>query len=278
MRSSAARPAASASRASAARARTAAARSVASARARAPSSGVASRGSVADHAWEVVLVEGDEVGAVRQEQRGLEESCVVTGGAEVREELIVGNRDGVRAAGDRRAAHGDGVLQAIVAVDDEDVLEAHRGETFEHGGERRLGDLGGKPQRVGLRHTAGRPPRRWSEHGARAVGDPFGERLSLEEVEPERQVVAVPLDRPQRHDERRALGEPRLELTGPQLFQPMDHAKLTTVRTPPSAGWSNASSSSSSVIRRPIRSATGIVPLATQSRSCGRWSAGRAEP
>ena len=128
------------------------------------------------------------------------------------------------------------------------------------------------------RDAARRPPGRRREHGLGLLRRALGERGRLQQVEPERQVVAVPLDRPEREHQRRPLGEPCLEPGGVELVQPVDHGKLTTVRTPPSAGSSKASSSSSSVIRRPTRPASGIVPSAAQASKSGRCSRGRGEP
>ena len=101
-----------------------------------------------------------------------------------------------------------------MAVQDDDRAEPHVRKALEDGGEHGFGDRSRQAERVRLRDAAGRPPGRRGEHGVRTLRGALGDRRRLQKVEPERQVVAVPLDRPERQDERRALGEPRLELGG----------------------------------------------------------------
>jgi hypothetical protein len=116
----------------------------------------------ADHAGEFSLeLEVDEIRSVREQQRGLEYAGVVAGCAEVGQELVVGQRhDGGGGTGERGAADCKRVLEAVVAVQHADRAEPHGGERLEDGGENRLGQGGGQPQRVRLRDAARRPPRR----------------------------------------------------------------------------------------------------------------------
>src|SRR5581483_2167998 len=126
--------------------------------------------------------------------------------------------------------------------------------------------------------AAGRPTGRRREQGVGYVRRTFGNRLCLQQVEPERQMVAVRLDRPEGEDDRGLLVEPLLKGGRVELLQAVDHPNSSTVRTPPFAGSAKASSSSSRETRRPTRSATGIAPSAHQARSCGRCFRGCTDP
>ena len=102
-------------------------------------------------------LEVDQIRPLGEKQRRLEDAGMVAGRTEIGEQLVVGERDhGRSGAGEGRAANGDRVLEAVVAVEKADCPEAHLREALR--GRRRA--RARSPRRRVEACTAGDPARR----------------------------------------------------------------------------------------------------------------------